>query len=98
MPAAAVSAPAAASGGAKSACPPHVLEAIYGKVEDKKVAYEESLKRWWTGGWDSQVQAGARMVSSSAALALLPALLPPLLQSMQTARTTKPTSTWQTAC
>lgn len=33
-----------------SACPPHVLEAIYGKVEDKKAALEHSLHRWWTGG------------------------------------------------
>ncbi|KAI3438668.1 hypothetical protein D9Q98_001089 [Chlorella vulgaris] len=31
-----------------SACPPHVLEAIYGKVEDKKAALEHSLHRWWT--------------------------------------------------
>jgi hypothetical protein len=31
--------------GSNSACPPHVLEAIYGKV-DKKAAYEESLRRW----------------------------------------------------
>jgi hypothetical protein len=30
-----------------SACPPHVLEAIYGKSEDKKAEYEHSLKRWW---------------------------------------------------
>ncbi|KAL4445912.1 hypothetical protein ABPG77_009111 [Micractinium sp. CCAP 211/92] len=42
---------AAASGGARtSSCPPHVLEAIYGKKtkEDKKAAYEGSLQRWWT--------------------------------------------------
>lgn len=26
-------------------CPNYVLEAIYGKVDNKKAAYEESLKR-----------------------------------------------------
>ncbi|KAL4425685.1 hypothetical protein ABPG75_009701 [Micractinium tetrahymenae] len=44
-------APAAANGSSRSSgCPPHVLEAIYGKKmkEDKKAAYEGSLQRWWT--------------------------------------------------
>ena len=37
----------ATNGSARSSgCPPHVLEAIYGKVENKKEAYENSLKRW----------------------------------------------------
>lgn len=37
------------SGGTGGGCPPHVLEAIYGKSQNKKVAYEASLQRWWTG-------------------------------------------------
>jgi hypothetical protein len=42
---------AARSGGGsrQSACPPHVLEAIYGKVPNKKEALENSLQRWWSG-------------------------------------------------
>ncbi len=31
----------------KSSCPPHVLEAIYGKPGNKKAQYEASLKNWW---------------------------------------------------
>ena len=36
---------------AGSKCPPHVLEAIYGKPknkEEKEKEYEASLKNWWT--------------------------------------------------
>lgn len=52
---------AAASGGAaatqhngsarSSGCPPHVLEAIYGKKtkEEKQAALDHSLQRWWMG-------------------------------------------------
>ena len=46
-------APAAAAqngapSGRASGCPPHVLEAIYGKQANKKEALERSLHRWWT--------------------------------------------------
>ena len=44
-PAAAGSGQAANGSARSSGCPPHVLEAIYGKVENKKEAYENSLKR-----------------------------------------------------
>lgn len=46
-----MAAPTAANASRSSACPPHVLEAIYGKKtkEDKKAAYEGSLQRWWSG-------------------------------------------------
>ncbi|PRW59305.1 hypothetical protein C2E21_2295 [Chlorella sorokiniana] len=42
--------PAAASSGSarSSGCPPHVLEAIYGKQTNKKEQLERSLHRWWT--------------------------------------------------
>lgn len=38
-------------GGQASGCPPHVLEAIYGKQSkvEKKEALDKSLQRWWTG-------------------------------------------------
>lgn len=66
-------APAAASGTRSSSCPPHVLEAIYGKKtkEDKKAAYEGSLQRWWTG---EQPQAAVVVCchTSAVAAALLP--------------------------
>ena len=35
----------ATNGSGKSACPPEVLRAIYGTVDDKQAAYEHSLKR-----------------------------------------------------
>jgi hypothetical protein len=40
-------APAAVvNGSGKSALPPSILQAIYGTVDDKKAAYENSLRRW----------------------------------------------------
>ncbi|EFN57483.1 hypothetical protein CHLNCDRAFT_143009 [Chlorella variabilis] len=40
---------AAHNGGARSSgCPPHVLAAIYGKMENKKEALDKSLQRWWS--------------------------------------------------
>lgn len=42
-------APPAPAASRQAACPPHVLEAIYGKVPNKKEALEHSLQRWWTG-------------------------------------------------
>lgn len=41
------------NGSTKSLCPPSVLEAIYGKVENKKAAYENSLRR--CVGWHRRV-------------------------------------------
>ena len=40
-----VSTKATPNGSGKSACPPEVLRAIYGTVDDKQAAYEHSLKR-----------------------------------------------------
>lgn len=50
---------AAHNGGARSSgCPPHVLAAIYGKMENKKEALDKSLQRWWSG--EAAAQHGRR--------------------------------------
>ncbi|PSC75413.1 hypothetical protein C2E20_1198 [Micractinium conductrix] len=57
---------ATASGGARaSVCPPHVLEAIYGKQKDKKATYEASLQRWWTEYADRKNDETEEYVSNS---------------------------------
>ena len=65
---------ATASGGARaSVCPPHVLEAIYGKQKDKKATYEASLQRWWTGAHGSNAGDGGTAGPAGAGhLQLLP--------------------------
>ncbi len=45
----ATTAPPPLPNGSCSGCPPHVLAAIYGKVENKKEALDISLQRWWSG-------------------------------------------------
>ena len=108
-PAAAAAAPQNGSG-RNSACPPHVLAAIYGKQENKQAAYETSLKRWWTGGGRSQGRGCQAQVTGGCAVHTqhatflswtfsIPGLLPLLLlQSTLTARTTKRRSMWLTRC
>lgn len=53
------------SKGRSSGCPPHVLEAIYGKQKDKTAAYEKSLHRWWTEYADRKNDEEEEYVSNS---------------------------------
>lgn len=41
------------------------MNAIYGTVDDKKKAYEESLKRWWTEYADRKNDEGDEYVANS---------------------------------